>query len=42
MMSWNGPIVALGEPGVTVTEDDVLALPFVFELSPELVAELEF
>jgi hypothetical protein len=27
--------------GVTVTEDDVLALPFVFELSPELVAELK-
>jgi hypothetical protein len=27
---------------VTVTEDDLLALPFVFELSPELVAELEF
>jgi len=27
---------------VTVTEDDLPALPFVFELSPELVAELEF
>lgn len=39
-LAWDGLIEALGEAGINVTENDLLGLPFVFELSQELVAEL--
>ena len=39
-LAWEPLIDALKDAGVSVTEDELLDLPFVFELSPELAAEL--
>lgn len=39
-LAWEPLVEALDKAGIIVTEDDLLALPFVFELAPELTAEL--
>ncbi|MGI8715371.1 MAG: hypothetical protein ACR2NR_19760 [Solirubrobacteraceae bacterium] len=39
-LAWEPLIELLDREGITVTEDQLIATPFVFELSDELLAEL--
>ncbi|MDQ2897249.1 MAG: hypothetical protein M3Y09_16670 [Actinomycetota bacterium] len=39
-LSWSPLIELLDHEGITVTEDQLIATPFVFELSDELLTEL--
>jgi hypothetical protein len=39
-LSWDPLINRLAEDGIDVTEEQLIALPFSFEFSPELLAEL--
>jgi hypothetical protein len=39
-LSWDPLIKLLNRNGISVTEDELIATPFVFEFSDELLAEL--
>jgi len=39
-LAWEPPIELLDHKGIKVTEDELVATPFVFEFSDELLAEL--
>ncbi len=39
-LSWGPLIVALREQGINVTEEQLLAVPFRFEFTEELLAEI--
>jgi hypothetical protein len=40
-LSWGPLIDLLDRNGITITEDELIATPFVFEFSDPLLAELE-
>jgi hypothetical protein len=40
-VSWDNLITALGEAGVSVTEQDLIEAPLTVELAAEVKAELE-
>jgi hypothetical protein len=40
-LAWEPLVELLAREGITVTQDELIAMPFAFELSTELLAELD-